>query len=105
MRARMATSDAGTSTLARMCARGSLLAEIETPELDQQLQQAEADLKSAEANMQLAQTTSVRWQSLLQKHAVSKQETDQMVSDYAARAGQLCCKSSQRSSPQGAAGL
>jgi len=65
--------------------RGQLLAEIETPELDQQLQQAEADLKSAEANMQLAQTTSVRWQSLLEKHAVSKQETDQMVSDYAAR--------------------
>jgi RND family efflux transporter MFP subunit len=64
---------------------GQLLAEIETPELDQQLQQAEADLKSAEANMQLAQTTSVRWQSLLEKHAVSKQETDQMVSDYAAR--------------------
>ena len=65
--------------------KGQLLAEIETPELDQQLQQAEADLKSAEANMRLAQTTSVRWQSLLEKHAVSKQETDQMVSDYAAR--------------------
>jgi RND family efflux transporter MFP subunit len=65
--------------------KGQLLAEIETPELDQQLQQAEADLKSAEANMQLARTTSVRWQSLLEKHAVSKQETDQMVSDYAAR--------------------
>ena len=65
--------------------KGQLLAEIETPELDQQLQQAEADLKSAEANMQLAQTTSARWQSLLEKHAVSKQETDQMVSDYAAR--------------------
>jgi RND family efflux transporter MFP subunit len=65
--------------------KGQLLTEIETPELDQQLQQAEADLKSAEANMQLAQTTSVRWQSLLEKHAVSKQETDQMVSDYTAR--------------------
>jgi len=65
--------------------KGQLLAEIETPELDQQLQQAEADLKSAEANMQLAQSTSVRWQSLLEKHAVSKQETDQMMSDYAAK--------------------
>ncbi len=65
--------------------KGQLLAEIETPELDQQLQQAEADLKSAEANMQLAQTTSVRWQSLLEKHAVSKQETDQVMSDYAAK--------------------
>ncbi len=65
--------------------KGQLLADIETPELDQQLQQAEADLKSAEANMQLAETTSTRWQSLLQKHAVSKQETDQVVSDYAAK--------------------
>jgi RND family efflux transporter MFP subunit len=65
--------------------KGQLLAEIETPELDQQLQQAEADLKSAEANMQLAQTTSTRWQNLLGKHAVSKQETDQVVSDYAAK--------------------
>jgi RND family efflux transporter MFP subunit len=65
--------------------KGQLLAEIETPELDQQLQQAEADLKSAEANMQLAQTTSTRWQSLLEKHAVSKQETDQVMSDYAAK--------------------
>ena len=65
--------------------KGQLLAEIETPELDQQLQQAEADLKSAEANMQLAETTSTRWQSLLQKRAVSKQETDQVMSDYAAK--------------------
>jgi RND family efflux transporter MFP subunit len=65
--------------------KGQLLAEIETPELDQQLMQAQADLLSAKANMDLAQTTSVRWQSLLEKHAVSKQETDQVVSDYAAK--------------------
>jgi RND family efflux transporter MFP subunit len=65
--------------------KGQLIAEIETPELDQQLQQAEADMKTAEANMHLAQTTSVRWQGLLGKNAVSKQETDQMTSDYAAR--------------------
>ncbi len=65
--------------------KGQLLATIETPELDQQLQQGQADLKSAQANMDLAQTTSTRWQALLAKHAVSKQETDQVVSDYAAK--------------------
>ncbi len=65
--------------------KGQLLATIETPELDQQLQQGQADLKSAQANMNLAETTSARWQALLTKHAVSKQETDQVVSDYAAK--------------------
>jgi RND family efflux transporter MFP subunit len=65
--------------------KGELLATIETPELDQQLMQAQADLKSAQANMELAETTSIRWQALLAKHAVSKQETDQAVSDYAAK--------------------
>jgi RND family efflux transporter MFP subunit len=65
--------------------QGQLLAEIETPEVDQQLAQARADLKSAEANMNLAQTTSDRWQNLLKKNAVSKQETDQAVSDFAAK--------------------
>jgi multidrug efflux pump subunit AcrA (membrane-fusion protein) len=65
--------------------QGQLLAEIETPEVDQQLAQARADLKSVESNLELARTTSERWQSLLQKHAVSKQETDQAVSDYASK--------------------
>ncbi|SFS06827.1 RND family efflux transporter, MFP subunit [Granulicella pectinivorans] len=65
--------------------KGQLLADIETPELDQQLLQAQAELLSVKANMDLAQTTSVRWQGLLEKHAVSKQETDQVVSDYAAK--------------------
>ena len=65
--------------------KGQLLADIETPELDQQLLQAQAEALSAKANMELAQTTSVRWQSLLAKHAVSQQETDQVVSDYAAK--------------------
>jgi RND family efflux transporter MFP subunit len=65
--------------------KGQLLATIETPELDQQLQQAQADLKSAQANMELAETTSTRWQALLAKHAVSKQETDQAISDFAAK--------------------
>ncbi len=69
--------------------KGQLLAQIETPELDQQLLQAQADELSAQANMELAKTTSVRWQSLLAKHAVSQQETDQVVSDYAAKQAAL----------------
>jgi RND family efflux transporter MFP subunit len=61
--------------------KGQLLATIETPELDQQLQQARADLESAEANFQLATTTAARWQHLLETDSVSHQETDQAVSD------------------------
>jgi len=65
--------------------QGQLLAIIDAPELDQQLQQAEADLKTAQANQQLAQTTNVRWQALVAKHAVSQQEADQMASDLIAK--------------------
>jgi len=61
--------------------KGQLLATIETPELDQQLQQARADLENAEANLQLATTTAARWQHLLETDSVSHQETDQAVSD------------------------
>jgi RND family efflux transporter MFP subunit len=61
--------------------KGQLLATIETPELDQQLQQARADLENAEANLQLATTTAARWQHLLESDSVSHQETDQAVSD------------------------
>ena len=66
-------------------AQGQLLAEIETPEVDQQLEQARADLKNVQANEQLAQITAARWQNLLRTNAVSKQETDQAVSDLSAR--------------------
>ncbi len=65
--------------------QGQLLAEIETPEVDQQLEQARADLKSVQASLDLAQTTATRWQALWEKHAVSKQETDQAVSDFASK--------------------
>jgi RND family efflux transporter MFP subunit len=61
--------------------KGQILATIETPELDQQLQQARADLANAEANLQLATTTAARWQHLLESDSVSHQETDQAVSD------------------------
>ena len=43
--------------------QGDLLAEIETPEIDAQLRQAEADVKTAEANSKLAQLTAQRWKS------------------------------------------
>jgi RND family efflux transporter MFP subunit len=65
--------------------QGQLLAEIETPEVDQQLGQAEAQLKNAEANLQLAQITAVRWESLYKKETVSHQERDQAVSDLASK--------------------
>jgi RND family efflux transporter MFP subunit len=65
--------------------QGQLLAEIDTPEIDQQLEQARADLKNAQANEQLAQITATRWQNLLKTNSVSKQETDQATSDLAAR--------------------
>lgn len=65
--------------------RGQLLAEIETPELDQQLEQAQADLKNAQANLQLAQITATRWKHLLETNSVSKQETDQAISDLSSR--------------------
>src|SRR5262249_34575581 len=61
--------------------QGQLLAEIETPEIDQQLEQARADLKNAQADEQLAQITATRWQNLLKTNSVSKQETDQVVSN------------------------
>ncbi len=64
---------------------GDLLAEIETPEVDQQLQQARADLVTAQANLHLAETTAARWQELLKSDSVSKQETDEKISDFNAK--------------------
>jgi RND family efflux transporter MFP subunit len=61
--------------------QGQLLAVIETPELDQQLEQARADLDNAQANLHIAQITAARWQHLLETDSVSHQETDQAVSD------------------------
>jgi RND family efflux transporter MFP subunit len=65
--------------------QGQLLAVIETPELDQQLEQARANLKTAQANEKLAEITATRWQNLLKTDSVSKQETDQAVQDLSAR--------------------
>lgn len=64
--------------------KGDLLAVIETPEVDQQLLQSRSELNRMEANAQLANTTSDRWQALLAKHAVSQQEADQARSNFIA---------------------
>jgi RND family efflux transporter MFP subunit len=65
--------------------KGQLLADIETPEIDKQLQQAKADLATAQANLDLAKSTAERWQFLLKTDSVSKQETDEKVSDLSAK--------------------
>lgn len=64
---------------------GQLLADIDTPELDQQLAQAKADLASATSNAQLANVTSQRWQNLLKSDAVSQQDADEKSGDFAAK--------------------
>jgi RND family efflux transporter MFP subunit len=64
---------------------GQLLAVIESPELDQQLLQARADLVSAQANAALAGTTAKRWQALLGTDSVAQQEVDERTGDYTAK--------------------
>jgi len=64
---------------------GQLLAEIETPEVDQQLDQARADLNTAQANLQLSKITAERYQGLAQSDSVSKQDVDNATSDFAAK--------------------
>jgi RND family efflux transporter MFP subunit len=65
--------------------KGQLLADIETPEIDQQLKQAMADLATAQANQALARSTNTRWQGLLATESVSKQDADQKAGDAAAK--------------------
>jgi RND family efflux transporter MFP subunit len=65
--------------------KGQLLGEIETPEIDRQLSQAEADLATARANEALSTTTNVRWQGLLTTESVSKQDADEKAGDAAAK--------------------
>jgi RND family efflux transporter MFP subunit len=61
--------------------KGQLLAEIDTPEVDQQLRQSQSDLATAEANARLAETTNIRWKGLLANHAVSPQDADTRAAD------------------------
>jgi RND family efflux transporter MFP subunit len=65
--------------------QGQLLAEIESPEVDQQLSQAQADLGTVIANLHLSQITANRYSDLIKQDAVSQQETDNAVSDLASR--------------------
>ena len=65
--------------------KGQLLAEIDSPEIDQQLRQATADLAMAEANAQLARSTNERWQGLLRTNAVSRQDADAKAGEAAAK--------------------
>jgi RND family efflux transporter MFP subunit len=64
---------------------GQLLADIETPEVDQQLDQARADLNTAQANYQLSEITAARYQDLLKTDSVSKQDVDNASGDFAAK--------------------
>ena len=64
--------------------QGQLLAIIQTPEVDEQLSQARSTLATAQANLELAQITRDRYQSLLSKHAVAQQDVDNAVGSYSA---------------------
>jgi RND family efflux transporter MFP subunit len=64
---------------------GQLLAEIDTPEIDHQVEQARADLGTAEANYNLAQLTTERYQDLLKTESVSKQEADNASGEFQAK--------------------
>jgi RND family efflux transporter MFP subunit len=66
--------------------QGQLLAVIETPEVDQQLQQARSNLLTAQANLDLAAITKTRYQGLLKSNAVSQQDVDNAVGTYNANA-------------------
>ncbi|HXY03416.1 MAG TPA: efflux RND transporter periplasmic adaptor subunit [Terriglobales bacterium] len=65
--------------------QGQLLAEIETPEVDQQLRQARSDLQTAEANLNLAEITYNRYEGLLKTDSVSKQDADNAAGNFAAQ--------------------
>lgn len=64
---------------------GQTLAEIDAPEVDQQLAQAQADLATAVANQKLARSTAARWNDLVSQDAVSRQEADEKAGDLAAK--------------------
>jgi RND family efflux transporter MFP subunit len=68
---------------------GDVLAEIDAPDLDQQLMQARADLNVAEANSKLAEITAKRWQALAGTDAVSTQDVDQRTFSWNANMAQV----------------
>ena len=66
--------------------KGEVLATIETPDLDQQLDQAKSDLAVAQANLSFAQVTAKRWHNLLGSNSVSQQSSDEKASNAEAEA-------------------
>jgi RND family efflux transporter MFP subunit len=64
---------------------GQVLAQIDTPDLDQDLRQAQAQLAVARTGLNLADSTARRWQSLVGQNAVSKQEADEKQNDFMSR--------------------
>jgi len=64
---------------------GQLLADIESPETNQQLQQAQEDLSTAQANLKLAQITAERYNNLFKTDSVAKQDVDNAVQNAAAK--------------------
>ena len=64
---------------------GQVLAEIDTPDVDQELLQARADLASAQANAKLAQTTAERYEDLIKSDSVSRQDLDNATGNYEAK--------------------
>jgi RND family efflux transporter MFP subunit len=68
---------------------GQLLGEIESPEVDQQLRQAQADLATAEANQKIAGLTAQRWRDLRATDSVSKQEADEKIASAASGDAQM----------------
>ena len=68
---------------------GQLLAEIDTPEVDQQLQQARANLNTAQANYRLSSITANRYQDLKNTDSVARQDVDNAVGDFQAKAAMV----------------
>jgi len=69
--------------------KGDILATIDAPDLDQQLAQSRADLASAQANLELANVTLLRWQKLATQNIVSQQDKDQKEGDQLAKKAAL----------------
>lgn len=64
---------------------GQVLAQLDTPDLDQDLRQAQAQLAVARTGLTLAESTARRWQALVGQNAVSKQEADEKQNDFMSR--------------------
>jgi RND family efflux transporter MFP subunit len=69
--------------------KGQLLAEIDTPEVEQQLQQARADVNTAQANLNLSRITTERYEGLKDTDAVAKQDVDNAAGDFQAKKAML----------------